>query len=554
VVFFLAFLLLFALASYRVAARLPVDLFLRADPLIALSAMLSLRRVLLPLLWYALPVLILSLLLGRAFCGWVCPMGTAIDLSERLFRIRGRRPSQAPPWRRIKYYVLIAILASALVPAAHRSANDLALAHSLGLSAAYVADPIAILTRTFTLAGLPVVESGLVFGRDMLTSWQYSDLAYNHPLLARALNPVGLGINLITRADPEPVRLRLGLATLVIFAGIVALGLLARRFWCRNLCPLGALLGVAGKASPVRLHVSDACTRCLRCVHACKMGAISEEPRRYQGAECILCYTCVAICPEQALSVGVDTAQSGRDDALSLGRRRVLGAIGVGIAAAVLPKADWTARRSQSGRVLKLSSERLIRPPGARPEEAFVTACVRCGECMKVCPTNTLQPALGEGGLEAIGTPIMVGRIGPCLDQCVACGDCCPSRAILPFTVEEKKHLYVGTASVDRSRCIAWAEGKQCLVCDEACAYDAIRQDTTTGTGRPMVDPLKCVGCGQCEWVCPVEPRGAVLVNSSGDRRHLSRSARRALRESAGAGPPTAPGAGAKQDGGAEPP
>jgi polyferredoxin len=572
VIFFLGFSLLFAFASYRVAARVPLDLFLRADPLIALSAMLSLREIIRPLLWYALPVAVLSLLLGRVFCGWICPMGTAIDLGERLFHIRGRHPSQAPPrsagsgqaWRRVKYYVLIAVLVTALLPAAHRSQSDLALSQTVGLSAAYLMDPIAILTRTFTLAGLPAVESGLVFGRDAATIWQYSDLVTRHPWLARVLNPVELGLNLVTRPDPLPVTFRLGLVAFVMFAAIVALGRLARRFWCRNLCPLGALLGVMGKASPVRLRVSDACTRCLRCVNECKMGAISEDPYQYRGPECIACYSCIAVCPEKAISVTTGRAQTGRNDTLSLERRRVLEAIGVGIAAVVLPKVDWTTRRSESGeRVLKISSERLIRPPGALPEDSFVTACVRCGECMKVCATNTLQPALGEGGLEALGTPVIVARIGPCAQECTACGDSCPTRAIAPFTVEEKQYLYVGTASVDRSRCIAWAEDKQCLVCDEACAYDAIYQDTGgralggadappgRGTRRPMVNERICVGCGQCEWVCPVEPTGAIRVYSSGDKRHLSRAARKAFRESAQSGQAAASGAEAQQEGAA---
>ena len=91
---------------------------------------------------------------------------------------------------------------------------------------------------------------------------------------------------------------------------------------------------------------------------------------------------------------------------------------------------------------------------------------------MKVCPTNTLQPAVGEGGLEALGTPVIVPRVGACSQPCTLCGSVCPTRAIEPFTVEEKKHLYHGTASVDRSTCIAWAFGRECVICQEACPYN----------------------------------------------------------------------------------
>ena len=146
---------------------------------------------------------------------------------------------------------------------------------------------------------------------------------------------------------------------------------------------------------------------------------------------------------------------------------------------------------------------------------------------MKVCPLNALQPAWGEGGLEALGTPILVPRIGPCLQACNLCGRVCPTRAIQPFTEAEKDHLYLGTASIDRSTCIAWASQRMCLVCDEACSYDAIHQVEGDGVPRPVVDERVCVGCGMCEWVCPVEPLGAIRVNSSGDRRHLSREEQR---------------------------
>jgi len=529
--FLTAFALLFAFAAYPLKSPIPVDLFLRADPLIALSAMLSLRKILLPLLWYALPIVVLSLVFGRVFCGWVCPMGTAIDICERVFRIRGRRANQAPQLSRVKFYILIALVVTMLLPAAHRSAVDLSLSQSVGLSAVYLMDPIALLTRTFTWVGLPAAQWALQIGNATVTAWSYSDFVSDHPALARALSPLQLAFGSVAR----PVYFRLVSTGFVMFVVVVALSRYALRFWCRNLCPLGALLALLGKVSPLRLAVSDRCTRCMRCVNECKMGAIAEDPHRYAGPECIECYTCLAICPERAISFTTGYEASGREDELRLDRRRVLQAVGLGAAALVIPKVDWSAKPSEAGeRVLKISAARLIRPPGALPEPEFVTACIRCGECMKVCPTNAIQPAVGEGGLEALATPIIVPRIGPCMQPCDLCGRVCPTRALQPFTVEEKSYLYLGTASVDRSTCIAWAEDKQCLICDEACPYDAISQRVIEGLGRPAVDERICVGCGMCEWVCPVEPLGAIRVGSSGDRRHLTREERQRLREQAG--------------------
>jgi len=526
--FLVGFLALFSFAAYPLKSPIPVDLFLRADPLLALSAMVSLRRPIVPLLWYSLPIVFLSIFLGRIFCGWVCPMGTTIDICERVLHLRRLSGQGERRWRRAKFYLLIALIVTMLVPAAHRSADEFGLTQSVGLSAVYLLDPIALMTRTMTWVGLPVAQWSLRMTSDTTTAWSYSNFVDRNPKLNRALSPIQLALASIAR----PVYFRLGFITFLSFAAIVALGWYERRFWCRNLCPLGALLGWLGRLSPVRLAVSDRCNECMRCVNECKVGAITQNPKRYRGPECIGCYDCIAVCPQGAISLTTGYEDGARNDEMELGRRRVLGAIGAGLGAVALQKAALGVKRTDATeRVLKMSSLRLMRPPGALPEDEFVSACVRCGECMKVCPTNTLQPAVGEGGLEAIGTPVVVPRVGACTQPCNLCGRVCPTKAIEPFEIEEKSHLYLGTASVNRSACIAWAFGRECMICDEACPYNAISADVAEdGALRPVVDEQICVGCGMCEWVCPVEPLGAIRVNSGGDRRHLGREKQKRAR------------------------
>jgi polyferredoxin len=455
------FLLLFAAAAYPLRSPVPVDLFLRADPLLALSAVVSLRQLVFPALWYALPVVLLTVLLGRVFCGWICPMGTTIDICERIFRIRSRRHEGQGRWRRVKFYLLLALLVTMIVPAAHRSGSELGVTQTVGLSAVYVLDPIALLTRTLTWVGVPVSQWAARMTSDTVTGWSYSDLVLDHPLLDRVLAPASTGLSMVVR----PAYFRLGLLTFLTFAAIIALGRYESRFWCRNLCPLGALLGWMGRLSPVRLAVSDKCNQCMRCVNECKVGSITEDPKEYRGPECIECYSCIAICPQEAIAIVTGYDDSVRREELELDRRRVLGALGAGLAMVAIPKAALGAKRTDATEgVLKLSSNRLVRPPGSRAEPEFVAACVRCAECMKVCPTNTLQPAVGEGGLEALGTPVIVARAGPCTQPCNLCGEVCPVQAIEPFTIEEKTHLYVGTASLNHSTCIAWVKEREGLI------------------------------------------------------------------------------------------
>ena len=176
----------------------------------------------------------------------------------------------------------------------------------------------------------------------------------------------------------------------------------------------------------------------------------------------------------------------------------------------------------------------ILRPPGARPEDEFLARCVRCGECMRVCPTNGLQPLGLQAGLEGLWTPHLVPRLGYCVYSCTLCGEVCPSQAIRSLTEDQKHRLSMGKAKFNRSRCIPWRgyarfrEGLtewqdcNCGTCEEACPVPgkAIRYNRFVGKvgekeifiDRPYVVEELCVGCGFCENVCPVPGEAAIRV------------------------------------------
>lgn len=184
---------------------------------------------------------------------------------------------------------------------------------------------------------------------------------------------------------------------------------------------------------------------------------------------------------------------------LKVGRRDFL-ALGMAGAGAVLAHAAW--RDTAAG------SEPLLRPPGAQDEEAFVTRCMRCQECVRSCMTGCLEPAGREFGTLRLWTP----RLNPALAKCEfelcgrACARACPVGAIRRPADGEVR---IGTAAVDRSKCIAWNEGKDCLVCYERCSYAAIEADSR---GRPRVVAERCVGCGACQNTCVTCPDPAIVV------------------------------------------
>jgi ferredoxin len=185
-------------------------------------------------------------------------------------------------------------------------------------------------------------------------------------------------------------------------------------------------------------------------------------------------------------------------------------------------------------------NERLLRPPGALDEGDFLSRCIRCGECMKVCPNNALHPALSQAGLEGLWTPVMIPRIGYCETSCVLCSQACPTGAIWEISSKEKgwsanggknvTPIRLGTAFYDRGRCLPWAMATECIVCEEWCptspkaiyfrpAEVVDVEGNVKQVRQPYLDPARCVGCGACEYACPVQDRPAVYVTSVGESR-----------------------------------
>jgi polyferredoxin/formate hydrogenlyase subunit 6/NADH:ubiquinone oxidoreductase subunit I len=473
----------------------PVDLFFRIDPLLGLTTMVAARKIITSLLWFGLPFVLISILAGRFFCGWLCPMGATLDAADTVFyRSRKRNAGRSQAYRNLKYYVLFAVLVASIFSA----------------QAAYLLDPMAILTRALTFAiYAPTQMIAKTVGN--------TSFGYDHaPWLAN---------NALFYGDHQTVY-RMGFVFFLIFAGIVAANSISRRFWCRNLCPLGALLGLISRFSAVKRLVGSSCRECSRCQRECKMAAICDDPRNYVASECIYCYSCTKSCPTDGVRIVPSGLSRQHGTEINLTRRRTLQALGIGAAWAVLVKTDWAGKRIRETGIKASGPERL-RPPGALPEEEFMARCVRCSECMKICPTNGLQPALAEAGIEGLWTPVLVPKIGECTEKCNLCSKVCASGAIEPFEIDEKPHIYIGTAVIDRSACLVWKDSKACLVCDEYCSYHALHWKEIDGVRKPFVDEKKCVGCGICESACPIQPQAAIRVFSFGDKRHMSREEQR---------------------------
>jgi len=506
ILFLALFLYLFIQTDYHGEDELglPVRLFLDFDPLIALSAILATHAVRAVFL-LALVTLVLSVFLGRFFCGWVCPLGT-LNTAVGWFRMRRAGPvpedGRYPRLRPIKYFVLVFVLVAAL----------------FGWNPAGFVDPISLTIRSLAIGYNPG------FNKIVRTSL---DAVYGlgWPGISPAADAVYSALVGTVLAFQQPF-FRQMIPIALIFTAILLLNLLAPRFWCRYLCPLGALLGLAGtKQMLARVDVNcDKCMSCRVCNRSCQGDATPFPPGQWASRECVLCWNCKDACPCTAVRIGPTLKKTGEGN-VDLGRRWLL-ASGAGALLSV-PLVSLQGHREGP-------HPELIRPPGAVPEDEFLRRCVKCGECMKVCPTNVIQPTLHQAGLEGLWTPMLVPTLGYCEFNCTLCTQVCPTGAIERLELKVKQRTKIGLATVDRSRCIPWVHGRNCGVCEEHCPArgKAIRfqeEERVKRDGerfilkKPYVIPQICIGCGICENKCPVLDIRAIRVTSMNESRGEAR-------------------------------
>lgn len=490
--------------NWNTVGNIPPEFFLHTSPLVGAAAMLASRTLIDECLIIGGIVVLITVLFGRLYCGWFCPFGTFIDIMERLL-YRKRRPAtwtqaRSDRWRAVKYVILACALGAAV----------------FSYQPLLFLDPISTAHRTVAIAVEPPATT--------LTNEALGELY--RPLAARGI-----------RVRPgEPRFGRTGLIALSMVVGIIALSAVQRRFWCRYLCPLGGFFALLTWRPLIRRKVADSCVHCRACERGCKMGCIYGDGDNYRSRECITCYECEVCCPPKAVSFaiarGLAETEAGMDRQHQLTRRRALSGLAFG--------AGWLAlmKASPSGLLGpkrdRLKNPKLVRPPASMPEDRFLDLCARCGECVRVCPTNTIQPALWEAGPEGLFTPILVARIAECKESCNACGSVCPTGAIQEFLAQDKNPrltrnpVIVGVATIDRSRCRPWYLDKACSICDEQCPYDAIASPVIDGLKRPFVIERFCAGCGSCERECPMEPGAAITVTNRIEKRPVLDAADRA--------------------------
>ncbi len=451
--------------------RLPLEAFLWLDPLVGLSTAIA-ARCWNTALWGTGAILLAGVLFPRGFCGYLCPLGTLIDAFDWGIGkwVRRFRVAPAGKWARLRYHVLAAVL---------------------------VASAFGVLLSGYVSA-IPVATRGL-----LLTAGQVQ---------------LGLLRNWGQVRPPDAA----AFFSLILFLGVFLLSLMGPRFWCRHVCPSGALLSLFSLLRVGERTVEASCTGCGKCRRACAFDAIREDFST-RVLECTFCQTCGGVCPAHAIQF---TTRGRREGLKAEGEPPAIRG-GVSRRAFLASAAGGAAAAMVTGPALGGSERaaRLLRPPGSAPEVQFLDLCIRCGECFQVCPGPVLHPSGFGGGLEALWTPVAIPAHAGCHQECTLCTQVCPTGAIRPLSIEEKRVTRMGLAVLDAGLCLPHRGERDCRLCFDECeaaGYHAIEMrevrlqvgevpegifspDQVEQMGRitaPFIRAEACVGCGLCEYRC----------------------------------------------------
>jgi len=460
-----------------------------ADPILFLQFVSSfIRFITVPVLAAAgfAVVLLLTALFGRVYCSVICPLGILQDVFSWI--AKNTRLIKRYKFRKALNYLRYPLLALTVI---------FLLAGSI--FALNLLDPYSIFGRIFS----GIIRPGIIVANNGLAGlFEKFDIYFLYRL----------NLQLITWNTV--------LIPVITLALVVWLSLFFGRLYCNTICPVGTLLGLLSRVSLFRIKMDTAtCTKCGKCSVTCKSTCINVKNLEVDSSRCVACYNCISVCPENSIkyerSMGIwkkperGTDTSKRD---FIGKTLLYGAALAGISRKSL---------SQEGTEIPPGNipnkkNHPVSPPGSVSLKYFTDRCTACHLCVTVCPTSVLQPSFLEYGFLGMAQPHMAYDVEYCNFECTRCGEVCPTGAILPLTVEDKRLEQIGQVQFILEKCIVYTDNTACGSCSEHCPTQAVRMvPYDNGLTIPETDTEICIGCGACEYACPVKPHTAIFVDGN---------------------------------------
>jgi len=442
-------------------------------------------------------IFVLTLLFGRIYCSSVCPLGILQDMADWTAK-RFHRKKKYPHFKeqRILRWSIVAIVIVSFIFGIHIVLNIL--------------DPYS------------------AFGRIATTLFKPAYLVMNNLIAA-----VGNHFNNFRfyQVDIFITGLSSLLIAAVTFAVILFLSYKYGRLYCNTICPVGTILGFIAKFSFFKIKIGgDGCNSCGLCEMKCKSSCIDAKTKEIDYTRCVACFNCIEVCKRDALSYQFlewSKQKPAKTESVNKSydatkRKFISASVLLGIA--TIQKALGRKGKDSANNIKEIftshnvafKKNHPITPPGSVNVKRFNDSCTACQLCVSKCPSQVLQPAFFEYGMIGMMQPAMSFKHGYCNYHCTVCSEICPTKAIVEISQKEKNTLQIGQVKFIKENCVVVTDGTNCGACSEHCPTQAVSMQPYKGDlNIPTIINELCVGCGGCEYICPVRPYRAIYVEGN---------------------------------------
>lgn len=475
----------------------------------------------------------IALILGRAYCSFACPFGILMDIFRKI----------------------------AIFPAVSKKLKKTSIGKFCQKKFAVYRFSKArnIMRGSFLIIAILCIVAGYTSLLGLIDPYSlYGKFMGGivHPSVAMFTDWLGLTLSKFdiyaipsTNGNPEVPLAAFGLALIILF-GLLISSALRGRLYCNTICPVGTFLGMLSKFSLFKISLDEStCVSCGMCERLCKTQCIDSKAKTLDYSRCVDCFNCGVQCPKNAIKIkSVFSKKSEKESSenfssnrktvkeksVSLSRRdfpkRFAGLLAIlGLSAKAEAQMRQQKRKRNCGtcevdenlytpykKKGTRPDYRITLPPGAESLENFAEHCTGCQICVSACKSQMLKPSISEYGLAGFMQPYMDFNEGFCLYDCHSCTKVCPTGALKFLTGKQKRKTKIGTAIFKPSLCVVKTDGTDCSACGEHCPVQAIEMipfgDKSKSLFIPKVHEDVCIGCGACEYVCPVAPHKAIMV------------------------------------------
>ncbi len=421
-----------------------------------------------PYLLIFLGLILTTLLFGRLYCSFLCPVGFLQDIAVFLGRKLKIRPKPAPRLRYLRTFLL------------------------------------------FLLFALIFLRLPLYLFADHYTNMMSIFAHKVNPLLSGAMRPFSPGLYRAMGFYFPRIEFQIHgslFYALFFFLAVFISSMFFPRIFCNTVCPSGLLFSFLSRHSLLKIGRRDSCRLCSKCDKSCPFMCMDNGTA--DKSQCIMCFECIGQCPFGSLSLhfGKDKKTPVKADDPVNGKRQFLKSAVYGTAGVFTGYA-----LSKTVKTVDAENPDYIFPPGGDTYASFFSRCTSCGLCISSCPTKVLIPVrYQDSGIKRL-LPAMDFNASYCSYDCNVCSGVCPMNALKYLDLEEKRITALGKAKIDADLCIPYRHNLDCGACAEHCPTIAIKMINLGTVLAPVVDRKFCIGCGICQYSCPLEGRKAINV------------------------------------------